>query len=262
MDRMAFIPGNEAKDKIFNAAGHIVFQRSTAIAYANEFLSKAPVPIAATAGTYQAMMACLSDGDQVDIYYGLCDPDASKGHEIFPSGEAVGHTWATLKTADGRETHLWEVGRATPSVGEAHAARAFNAYRDAMARFKGIASPEPVPLEADKAHIPCEFNGKPVISHALSPANLYYASSRMWYFVDLLPAGDDMTRPLHLSRPMTAFDALILSALVTLANGARPLVFGVANTMDTLDRMPGGYVRATYEADETLKRPAEPLVVL
>ncbi|OAQ67648.1 hypothetical protein VFPPC_13558 [Pochonia chlamydosporia 170] len=260
MDRMAFIPGAEAKDEIFKAAGHIFFQRSTAIAYADEFLMKAPQPV--TGITYQTMLACMSEGDQVDIWFGLRDPDPSQGHEIFPSGEPVGHTWAILKTADGNEKTLWEVGRATPAVGDAHAARAFNAYREAFGRFKGLPLPQPVPIDVEKAHVPAPQNEKPVISHALSPANLYYASSRMWYFVDLGPVEDVKTPP-HLSRPMRAFDALILSGLMTLVNGSPPLVFSIANTMETLGQMPLKYKRATYEADGTVERPSDtPLVIL
>lgn len=260
MDRMAFIPGAEAKDEVFKAAGHVFFQRSTALAYADEFLTKAPIPM--TGIPYQTMMACMSEGDQVDIWFGLRDADPSQGHEIFPSGEPVGHTWAILKTADGKEKTLWEVGRATPSVGDAHAARAFNAYREAFARFKNLPIPQAVPVDTEKAHVPPSHNDNPVISHALSPANLYYGSSRMWYFVDLGPAGDLAMAP-HLSRPMRAFDALILSTLMTLVNGSPPLVFGLANTMETLGQMPLKYKRVTYEADETLERSSDtPLVVL
>jgi hypothetical protein len=260
MDRMAFIPGAEAKDEIFKAAGHVFFQRSTAMAYADEFLVKAPQPV--TGIPYQTMMACLSEGDQVDIWFGLRDPDTSLGHELFSSGEPVGHSWAVLKTADGKEQTLWEVGRATPSLGDAHAARAFNAYREAFARFKGLPAPQAVPVDGSQARVPAPQNNKPVISHALAPANLYYAASRMWYFVDLGPVGDVSLRP-HLSRPMRAFDALILSSLMTLVNGSPPLVFALANTMDTLGHMPVKYQRAAYEADGTLQRPSDtPLLVL
>ncbi|KAK9438196.1 hypothetical protein VB005_09204 [Metarhizium brunneum] len=247
MDRMALTPGAEAKEELFKAAGHISFQRPTAIAYADEFLLRAPQPMAGI--TYQAMLACMSEGDQVDVWFGLRDADPSLGHDTLPSGEP---TWT-----------LWEVGRATPSVGDAHAARAFNAYREALARSQGLASPPAVPVDADKARVPPPQNGRPVMSHALSPANLYYASGRMWYFVDLGPPADDVVAPAHLSRPVRAFDALVLSSLMTLVNGKPPLVFALANTTATLGQMPAKYKRVAYEADETLERPPDaPLVVL
>ncbi|KJK79241.1 hypothetical protein H634G_05481 [Metarhizium anisopliae BRIP 53293] len=263
MDRMALTPGAEAKDELFKAAGHISFQRPTAIAYADEFLLRAPQPT--TGITYQAMLACMSEGDQVDVWFGLRDADPSLGHDTLPSGEPVGHTWAILQSADGKQetSTLWEVGRATPSVGDAHAARAFNAYREALARSQGLASPPAVPVDADKARVPPPQHGKPVMSHALSPANLYYASGRMWYFVDVGPPADDVTAPAHLSRPMRAFDALVLSSLMTLVNGTPPLVFALANTTATLGQMPAKYERVAYEADETLERPRDtPLMVL
>ncbi|KID95883.1 hypothetical protein MAJ_08190, partial [Metarhizium majus ARSEF 297] len=261
MDRMASRPGAEANEELFKAAGHISFQRPTAIAYADEFLLRAPQP---TAGiTYQAMLACMSEGDQVDVWFGLRDADPSLGHDTVPSGEPVGHTWAILQSANGKQETLWEVGRATPSAGDAHAARAFNAYREAFARFQGLASPPAVPVDAGKARVPPPQNGKPVMSHALSPANLYYASGRMWYFVDLGPPADDVMAPACLSRPMGASDALILSSLMTLVNGTPPLVFALANTAATLGQMPAKYKRVAYEADETLERPPDtPLVVL
>lgn len=260
MDRMAFIPGAEAKDEMFKAEGHIFFQRSTASAYCDEFLATALGQVSSI--TFQTMLACLSEGDQVDIWFGLRDPDQSKGQEELASGEPVGHTWAVLNTADGRKQTLWEVGRATPAAGEAHAARAFNAYRDALAFFKDEEPPPHVPVDVNQANMPAEFNGKPVISHALAPANIYHASSRMWYFIDLGPLGELHT-PACLTRPMRAFDALILAALMTLVNGSPPLVFGIANTMETIGKVPGGYVRATYEEDKTLSRSSDtPLVVL
>src|SRR5699024_5661961 len=81
----------------------------------------------------------------------------------------------------------------------------------------------------------------------------YYASGRMWYFVDLSPPGD-LNEPPILSRPMRSFDALALSAVMTLALGTPPAVFGVSNTMETLGKMAGGYVRTTYEAEERIQR--------
>lgn len=264
MDRMGFVPGPQAKEQIFNAQGHMFFSRQTALDFADEFIMNAPggcggahLPL-----LYQKTLACIREGDQVDIWFGLRDPDPAAGQDEYPSGELVGHTWALFKTTDGRERHLWEVGRRTPAAGEAHAARAFNAYREAMARFHGQETPAPIPVDVNAAHMPKEFNGKPIISRALSPSNLYYASGRMWYFVDLAPPGD-LGAPVILSRPMRSFDALALSALMTLALGRPPLVFGISNATDTLGKVPTGYVRASYEADETIgSTEGKPLLVL
>lgn len=255
MDRMGFIPGPQAKEQIFNAQGHMFFSRQTALDFADEFIMNAP----GGAGNpnlsilYQTMLACISEGEQVDIWFGLKNPDPAAGHEEFPSGELVGHSWALVRTADGKERHLWEVGRKTPAMGDAWAARAYNAYCEAMGRFLGRDVPAPATVDRSAGEVPKEFNGKPVISRALSPSNLYYASGRMWYFVDLSPPGDLNELPI-LSRPMRSFDALALSALMTLALGTPPVVFGVSNTMETLGKMPAGYVRTTYEADERIQR--------
>ncbi|PNY24068.1 Uncharacterized protein TCAP_05992 [Tolypocladium capitatum] len=264
MDRMNFVPGPQAKEQIFNAQGHMFFSRQTAVDFADEFIMNAPggcggahLPL-----LYQTMLACLNEGDQVGIWFGLRDPDPAAGQEEYPSGELVGHSWALVKTTDGRERHLWEVGRRTPAAAEAHAARAFNAYREAMARFHTQEVPEPIPVDVNAADLPEEFNGKPVISRALSPSNLYYASDRMWYFVDLT-SPCDLGSPAILSRPMRSFDALALSALMTLAQGRPPLVFGISNTTDTLGKVPAGYVRASYEADATIgSAEGKPLLVL
>ena len=259
MDRMSFIPGAEAREEIHKAEGHIFFQRPAALSYADEFL-QAPAFAGASESLpviYQTVLACLSDGDQVDVWFGLRD---AEGQDELPSGEPVGHTWATLKTADGKETPLWEVGRGTPSAGEAHAVRAFNAYRQALAAFKGEQQPSPlsIPMGEQAAYVPQQWNGKPAISRALAPANLYYGSARMWYFVEL---GGSIEAPV-ISRPMRAFDALILSALMALAQGRPPMVFAVANTMETLGKLPLGYVTAGYEADKTLERPPQKALVV
>ena len=264
MDRMDFVPGPQAKEQIFNAQGHMFFSRQTALDFADEFIMNAPsgsgdahLPL-----LYQTMLACINEGDQVDIWFGLRDPDPTAGQEDLPSGELVGHTWALFKTIDGKERHLWEVSRQTPVAGDAYAARAFNAYREAMARFHGRETPAPIPVDASLANMPKDFNGKPVISRALSPSNLYYASGRMWYFVDLAPPGD-IHAPVILSRPMRSFDALALSALLTLALGRPPLVFGISNATDTQGKVPTGYVRASYEADESIaSTEGKPVLVL
>ncbi|KAK5998699.1 hypothetical protein PT974_01081 [Cladobotryum mycophilum] len=264
MDRMRFIPGKEAKDEIFDAKGRIFFSRECAISYADEYVMKAPnLGGSQLSILYQTMLACMSEGEQVDILFGLRSPDPAQGQEVYPSGEDVGHTWAILKTPDGKEKHLWEVGRRTPALGDAYAARAFNAYRTAMAGFLGEQPPEPFPIDPSTVTVPGPFNDKPVISRALSPSNLYYASSRMWYFIDLSPPGD-INEPAMLTRPMRAFDALILAACLTLANGTPPLVFAVRNSLEGLGKMPADFTRAYFEADETLDEPPaeKPLLIM
>ncbi|KAM4055773.1 hypothetical protein HRG_008373 [Hirsutella rhossiliensis] len=256
MERMGFVPGPQAKEQIFNAQGHLFFSRQTALDYAEEFIKKAPdgYTDAHIRTHYQSMKACLGEGDQVDIWFGLRDPNPARGQHQDPSGELVGHTWALVKTADGNERQLWEVGQETPPMGEAHAARAFNAYREAMARHLNMEAPEPVQINKHAAKTPRDVSGRPVISRALAPSNLYYASSRMWYFVDLGLAGGTNT-PIILSRPMRSFDALVLSALMTLVLSAPPLVFGISTrkTDRASSTLPAGYLRAKYEADETLQ---------
>ncbi|KAJ6441433.1 hypothetical protein O9K51_04983 [Purpureocillium lavendulum] len=253
MDRMGFIPGPQAKEQIFNAQGHMFFSRQTALDFADEFIMNAP----GGAGSphlsilYQTMLACISDGEQVDIWFGLKNPDPAAGHEEFPSGELVGHSWALVRTTDGKERPLWEVGRKTPIAGDAFAARAYNAYCEAMARFLGREPPSPVAVDPSAAEVPREFNGKPVISRALSPSNLYYASGRMWYFVDLSPPGD-LSEPAILSRPMRSFDALALSALMTLALGTPPLVFGSIRTMTKIPQNEGEFVPVTAKGTTAL----------
>ncbi|KJZ73414.1 hypothetical protein HIM_07208 [Hirsutella minnesotensis 3608] len=264
MERMSFIPGPQASEQIFNSQGHLFFSRQTAIDFANEFVMKAPggcsTPRLATC--YQTMKACLSEGDQVDIWFGLRDPDPAIGQDELPSGELVGHTWAVVKPALGKERSLWEVGRRTPPAGEVHAIRAFNAYREAMAKHLGHDAPKPLPVDEKAAKFTEEFHTTPTISRALSPSNLYFASNRMWYLVDLCPGGD-LGEPVILSRPMRCFDALVLSALMTLVSGRPPLVFGISNTKKGLGSLPRSYIRANYEKDETLHRGDDrPLLVL
>jgi hypothetical protein len=109
-----------------------------------------------------------------------------------------------------------------------------------------------------------EFRGKPVMSRALSPSNLYYASSVMWYFVDLGPP-NELETPMKfwLSRPMRSFDALILAALMTLVNGSPPVVFAISSSSDGLGRMPMGFTRLQYEQDERVQAEADkPLLVM
>lgn len=265
MDRMRFIPGPEAKNEVFGAQGHIFFDRQTALGFADEFVLNSPCSHNGnTSVLYQTMLSCLSEGDQVDIWFGLRDADPAKGDEIDPSGELVGHTWATLRTADGKEKHLWEVGRRTPPPSDAQAVRAFNAYRDALAVFRGEQPPQRLPIPTLPRHTEeqREWNGKPVISRALAPSNLYYSSGRTWFFVDLSPPGDVQSPPV-LSRPMRAFDALILAAIMTLVMEQPPLVFGISNSLDGLGKMPLTFKRAHYEADSRVEQSVDgPVLVM
>ncbi|KXX75643.1 hypothetical protein MMYC01_204547 [Madurella mycetomatis] len=247
--------GQAAKDEIFSAQGHIFFDRRTALAFADEFVLKAQCgQNDNTSVLYQTVLTCLSEGDQVDIWFGLRDADPAKGDEVDPSGELVGHTWAILRTADGREKHLWEVGRRTPPPSDAQAVRAFNAYRDALAVFLGEQQPQRLPTPTLPRHTQeqREWNGKPVVSRALAPSNLYHSSGRTWFFVDLSPPGDVQSSAV-LSRPMRAFDALILAAIMTLVMGQPPVVFGISNSLEGLGKMPLAFKRAHYEADSRVE---------
>jgi len=265
MDRMRFIPGKEAKEQIFDAKGHIYFGKETALDFADHFLVDS-IPLGGNNSlciTYQTMLACMSDNDKVDIYFGLRDVKPEQGEEQDPTGELIGHTWATLTEPDPNSEGqtktriLWEVGRATPPMQDAHAARAFNAYRFTLGsalemdvpedlEVKGAVHPDGTPKEDIK-----EFRGKAVMSRALSPSNLYYGSSVAWYFVDLGPPNElETPMKFFLSRPMRSFDALILASLMTLVNGSPPVVFGIFNSTGGLGKMPSGFSRVQFVEDE------------
>lgn len=271
MDRMSFIPGPKAKAEIHEAEGRIFFNRAAALDYADEFIWNAPGgPIARSPHIrllYQLAGACLSEGDVVDIWFGLRSPDTTPSPEeeggeerVHPSGEDIGHTWAVLTHAAGsRKQTVWEVGRDTPFPREAYAKRAFDGYRQALAEHKEMAAAPPPSAPGDAGDRgedgqgwPTTFRDKPVASRALAPANLYHASARMWYFVDFAPPGHLAEEPV-LSRPVRAFDALILSTLVALAYGAPPQVFGVRYRLENIGQMPAAYLRTQYEADEVLR---------
>lgn len=311
MDRMSFIPGPKAKAEIHEAEGRIFFNRAAALDYADEFIWNAPGGGLARSPhirfLYPLVSACLSEGDLVDVWFGLRSPerqeqdDGGENHggggggsseRVYATGEDIGHTWAVLThAADGRKQTLWEVGRDTPFPSEDYARRAFNAYRQMLAEYTGTGPPAPMiqvtQEKEDKSHQPqhqldqqengvggggdaadsggaakqgenrneawpTRFRDKPVASRALAPANLYHASARMWYFVDFAQPGHMDEEPV-LSRPVRAFDALILSTLITLAYGTPPLVFGVRYRLENIGKMPAGYLRTQYEANEVLR---------
>ncbi|OAA68977.1 hypothetical protein ISF_03352 [Cordyceps fumosorosea ARSEF 2679] len=282
MDRMSFIPGPKAKAEIHEAEGRIFFNRAAALDYADEFIwpgggggggDLAPGSSSSSSSPhapllYQLVCACLSEGDLVDVWFGLRGPDAATGEHARPDGEDLGHTWAVLtRAADGQTQTLWEVGRDTPSPGEAYARRAFDGFRQALAEYQGTTTAAEAALVAEKVVEedkvwPTMFREKPVASRALAPANLYRASARMWYFVDFAPPDRLLEEAPALSRPVRAFDALILSTLVTLAYGAPPLVFGVRYRLENIGRVPAAYLRTRYEADEGLRELTEEEILL
>ncbi|PKS06142.1 hypothetical protein jhhlp_007459 [Lomentospora prolificans] len=265
MDRIRFIPGKEAKDQMFEANGLIYFGREVAADMADEFILRCPNAAQRWSEiniVYQTALACLSEGDRIDIRFGLRDTNEAAGLPPYPSGELIGHTWATLTAAGGGERVIWEVGRDTPPAGHPYGDRAFNAYREAVAAFLGEEPPAPLPVDTNAPAPPAEFRGNPIISRSLAPSNLYHASARMWYYVDLVPFDGLDSRPL-LSRPMRAFDAVILASIITLANGKPPIVFGIRPTLDGLGKMPEGYVRALYEDDQRVEpTDKKPLLVM
>ncbi|OAA80891.1 hypothetical protein LEL_00436 [Akanthomyces lecanii RCEF 1005] len=274
MDRMSFIPGPKAKAEIHEAEGRIFFNRAAALDYADEFIWNAPGGGIARSPhirlLYQLAGACLSEGDLVDVWFGLRGPDNTKpmeegGERAYPSGEDIGHTWAVLThAADGRKQTVWEVGRDTPFPREAYAKRAFDGYRQALAEYKEMpAPPRSLPAaENEEEAWPTTFRDKPVASRALAPANLYHASARMWYFVDFVPPDQLAEEEPVLSRPLRAFDALILSTLVALAYGAPPQVFGVRYRLENIGQMPAAYLRTQYEANEELREQTDEEILL
>ena len=240
MDRLAFIPGAIQRETIEEANGLIFFDRRTALDFANEFLGQQPL-------LYQTILACMAEGDRVDIKFGLQDPKGPE--EEVPSGESVGHTWAIFTEASGKERLLWDVSRESQPIREVDAARAYNAFRAALADHQGVQSPAAKP-ENHSDSIKTVLPGNQAISRVLSPAHLYEASGVIWFFIDLSMTApcraDHLSTPLRLSRPMNAFDALILTALVTLACDAPPLVFGVFLGDDVRGKMPDQYRTASY----------------
>jgi hypothetical protein len=156
-----------------------------------------------------------------EIYYGLQD----YGEGSDPGWD--GSTWATVAESSGRERKLWEVGRETPDMDENFPLIAFNLYRATLGHFQGV---QQFPAEWPYT-IPTDLPSDLDISHALSSLNLYNKSGVMFYFVvfsSSVPSQPQFwTSTRWLSRPMRAFDALLLSALMTLAVGAPPLVFAV-----------------------------------
>ena len=131
-----------------------------------------------------------------------------------------------LTESTGNQRILWEVERRTEPVHSESAVKAFNGCRNAVAAFNGVAGPPGLPLSAVAVPTkPPASAETPKISRALSSSNLYFASGIMFYFVDLstsTPSHPDYLTPSPiLSCPILAFDALVLSAVLTLALGHR-----------------------------------------
>jgi len=245
MDRMSFVPGPEARQEIENANGHIFFGRAAALDYAEEFIFNGESAMHLL--LFALVGACLSVGDKVDIKFGLRNPNASE--EEDPTGELIGHTWATVTESNGKERLLWEVGRRTEPISEEGAVRAYNVYRSALATFKGVSQPEPVSRPQSTPSNPPRVS-ETAISRALSPSNLYFASGSMFYFVEISTSApgraDYFETPFQISRPMRASEALILSALLTLAVGSPPLVFAVLQGPEGVGEIPESFGRTSY----------------
>jgi hypothetical protein len=243
MDRMSFIPGREAREEIEEAGGHISMSRDAVI----DFLDSVATPriFGPPGGStlYLALLACLSIGDKLDIYYGLRDYE--EGEERDPGGELVGFTWAVMTESSGKERKLWEVGRRSLKIDDRFAVDAFNLYRTTLGSFQKAHVPQPRSYNPP-VDLPSELD----ISRSLSPSNLYYCSGIMFYFVvfsSSAPSRPDFcTSPRWLSRPMRAYDALLLSGLLTIVVGAPPLVFAVVQRSGGLGVMPQDFERAVY----------------
>lgn len=232
MDRMSYIPGAEARREVEDANGHIFFTKETALDYVDEFLSGGP-PI-----LYQVALASLSDGDRVDIKFDVLGPDdAGEG----PGGE--GFSWATVTESSGDEKLLWKSAPGTESLSPQLAVEAFNFYRNGLADFKNEPTPERAVLP--RGIPPQQPLSNTTISCAFSAKNIQHASGIMFYFVMLSTSApsraDYFDVSARLSRPMRAFDALVLSAMLTLAVGSPPLVFAVLQSTDRLGEMPGSF---------------------
>lgn len=240
MDRMSFIPGKPHREFFHNANGHIFFGRACALDFADTFLLPYGHNI-----LYQLVLACLSEGDQVDIWFGARNPCDSE--RIDPDGEPVGHTWATLTDATSKQKHtLWDVSRDTPLLTRRYATRAFNAYRQALALYQGVDKPTPIPIPPSSTAEEAS-PGSWTMSRCFSPANLYECASVIWYFIDLSQQPSPTSSPdaMVLSIPMPAQDAIILATLLTIVLGAPPVCFAVYQS-GQLGCMPSSFQHAGF----------------
>lgn len=241
---MNFVPGSQAREQMGNANGRISFGPECALDFADEFLVQGPCGPHPTLS--QLVSACLSENDRVDIYFGV-DPTEGKDS----AGESSGYTRALFTEGHTRRQRvLWEVGRTTEPMHDNLAVTAFNLYRMVLANFQNLPAPADVPLSSRVTTTTSDSKSAPTISRAFSPSNLLFASGSMFYFVELTTSApgkkDYLDTPAKLSRPMRAFDALILAALLALATGTPPLVFAVLYTLDGLGEMPQAFERQAY----------------
>jgi hypothetical protein len=233
MDRMSFIPGAQAREEIFAAQGRITADRACALDFAETFI----LPAGAPPHVYQAALAALSAHERIEISFSL-----QPGEEM-ESGELPGVTTAELVDLDsGARTLLWEVGRRTELLGDAHAERAFRAYQRKLAAHLG--TPVPGPADDEDTVLAAPPAAATTISRALAPTTLYHWSGLMFFFIDVgAPPGS--SAPPALTRPLRAFDALVLAALLALVWRRAPTVLCVAQHAGRLGHMPLRFRRVT-----------------
>jgi hypothetical protein len=216
--------------------GHIFFGRLGAIDYADEYIFPTGQNI-----LYQTVGAALSQGDEIDITFELKE-DENDDLEEEGTTKAIYTDQAT-----GRKKVLWEVGKTNEGLMEAQMVRAYNAYRNAMAGHLGVQQPSPLqgstPITPDESRAP--------ISRSLSPSNILKVSGAVWYFVELsaVPTSSPeySTARAVLTRPMRAFDALILTSIITLAFDSPPIVFAVRPGKGRFGKMPQSFQTLKFQ---------------
>jgi hypothetical protein len=217
--------------------GLIFFGRQGAVDFADEFIFPSGQNI-----LYQTVAAALSEGDKVDITFEL-----KENEDEDLEDEGTTKAIFTDQTT-GRKKVLWEVSNTSEGLREVQIERAYNAYRNALSTHLGV--PPPLPLRGSET-MTSEAESRTLISRALSPSNILQVSGASWYFVELsaVPTSSPEYRSASatLTRPMRAFDALILTSMITLAFGSPPLVFAIRPGMGRFGKMPQSFKRLKFQ---------------
>jgi len=233
MDRMSFVPGADARIQIEECGGRIFFGRKAAIDYGDTFIFPSGQNI-----LFQTSMVALSEGDEIEITFDLWEAE-DEGEDV----EDAGSTKATFTDqTTGKTKVLWEVGDKDVGLSDQQIGRAYNAYHRAMAAHLGVP-----PSDAQGSNALITSGSSSSVSCALSPSNILLASGGMWYFVELsaVPTSSPEYSTAHavLTRPMRAFDALVLTSIITLAFGSPPLVFGIRPGRGMFGKLPQNFER-------------------
>ncbi|KIM90599.1 hypothetical protein PILCRDRAFT_84538 [Piloderma croceum F 1598] len=200
---MSFVPGADAR----------------AVDYANEYIFPSGQNI-----LYQTVSAALSEGDEVDITFEL-----KENEDMALEDERTTKAIFTDKTT-GKKKVLWEVSNTSDGLGDAQIERAYNAYRKVLVAHLGVSPP---PLLQDCGPTASAAGSLTPVSRALSPSNILQVSGGSWFFVELSAVPTSFPEyPTAFATLTRAFDALILTSMITLAfDSPPPLVFAIRSGM-------------------------------